>query len=749
MSKTKLLNCFSLLLVATIFQANFAKAQIVAPDAYIKATSVEVGINGIGGYEGANTAISPPIVGMHPRSGGTGFFGFVANPHLDSWATYDGDFFTPGTPENGWGFEIGTAGINASNNCASAPWGGTPQGIPGAITSWTHNYSCYSADWQGDYTTGTNLHFKINYFLQETDLFYTTTVSITNNTAATIPDMYYYRNVDPDNNETNLSTDAFITQNTIVSEPGSGCNLAHVSATQSSPWASYLGFAAVGANWRSDYGGFSNRDASDLWTGTGFTQTVGSTAYADQAMSLAYRIQNLAPGATEIFKFVVILDNASSAAAINNLLYLTYPGSAAGTPASCTPYADTIPTCGGPVPISVTGTDVSDYTWMWSPGTGLSGTTGSSVIANPSVNTVYTVSGTPISPCSAPISFTFIVQITSPADATINAVSPICSSAPSFNMTSVSSGGTWAGTGITNGPLGTFNPAVAGGGTFTINHYIPGICGDTASILVTVLPAPTPTFVSNVNSGCAPLCVNFTESASVSCTSVSYSFGDGDTTNVSNPNHCYDTAGIYSVSIHCSAANGCVGTTTVPNMITVLPMPVADFSVTPGSTVAPGTDVNFSNLSTPGSSSSWFFGDPGSATNTSSLTSPSHTYPNEGNFCILLVSNLAVCSDTAKYCIIVIGESTIFIPNVFTPNNDGNNDLFAVGSHNMKEISYEIYDRWGLKIAEYNGLTGGWNGETKNGKMAPDGTYYYVLNATAINGKTVNQSGFISLLSNK
>ena len=81
--------------------------------------------------------------------------------------------------------------------------------------------------------------------------------------------------------------------------------------------------------------------------------------------------------------------------------------------------------------------------------------------------------------------------------------------------------------------------------------------------------------------------------------------------------------------------------------------------------------------------------------------------------------------------------------------SNANNDVFLVSSHNVKEIKYDIYDRWGLKIASYNGITGGWNGETKNGKMAPDGVYYDILKATANNGKEINKEGFITLLSVK
>ncbi len=958
--------------MVTLLNVTFTKAQMVGLNAYVNASLLELGLDGQGGFEGCSTTVSPPLPGMNFRSGNP-LFGFVANPQVNLWATFDGDFFTPGTPENGWGIEIGTTGgVAANNNCTGE------FDIPGAITSWTNIASCYSVDWQGDLTSGTNLHFKINYFLQETDLFYTTTVEITNNTSATIPELFYYRNLDPDNN-VSIGFD-YTTQNTIVSQPGVGCNLAHVSATSIIPASqpqSYLGLAAVGPNWRSMYGGFSNRDGSNIWdgTGAGFVQAVGATNFADEAIALGYKIQNLAPGATEVLKFVVILDDASATQAINNLLYLIYPGSTFGTPSVCTPYIDTIQTCGGAVPISVTGPTVTDYTWSWSPATGLSSTTGSTVVANPATTTTYVVDGTPVSSCVAPISFTFVVEVTPGGGAApvINAVPPICISNPPFNLTADSTGGNWSGTGITNTTAGTFNPATAGvgsfmityflpgmcfasdtvmvtvnngpdptitqpaplcvgdtaitltaatgggtwsgtgitsgtggtfnpstagvgsqvitytvsgicsavdtviisvvgafsaaitppptvcqgspafnftaaspggtwsgtgitntstgaynpttagtfpiiysiagscgdadtvnmivvpqadatinptstvctnalpfnltaagggglwsgvgivssfagtfdpalsgGGTFTITYTIGGTCGDTDTETITVFAAPSPTFSSDYSSICAGQCINFFESVSTICANVIYDFGDGDSALVTAPNHCYDSAGIYSVTLNCIDANGCVGSITIPNMITVWEIPTANFTISPSSPIAPSTIVNFTDITVGGVSSLWNFDDPGSGSNTSSLTNATHSYGNEGDYCITLVAtNGGGCIDTAKYCIVIVGEAIIFIPNVFSPNGDGNNDFFVVSSDNVREITYDIYDRWGLKIASYNGITGGWNGETKSGKMAADGVYYYVLKATADNGKEISQEGFFHLFSEK
>ena len=159
MVKTTRLLLTSLLFAFCILSVNFLKAQMVGANCYIKGTSVEIGIAGVGGYEGAPIGVSPPLPGMHYRSS-TGLFGFVSNPQVNAWATFDGDFFTPGSPENGWGIEL-ASGLNYGNNCNG------PNQIPGAMSSWSQTFSCISATWDGNLTTGTNLHFKVNYFLNQ------------------------------------------------------------------------------------------------------------------------------------------------------------------------------------------------------------------------------------------------------------------------------------------------------------------------------------------------------------------------------------------------------------------------------------------------------------------------------------------------------------------------------------------------------------------------------------------------------
>jgi gliding motility-associated-like protein len=157
--------------------------------------------------------------------------------------------------------------------------------------------------------------------------------------------------------------------------------------------------------------------------------------------------------------------------------------------------------------------------------------------------------------------------------------------------------------------------------------------------------------------------------------------------------------------------------------------------------------VTFTNNSTNGVSYVWNFGD-GSPIDNS--TNPSHTYANPGTYTVMLVTTSANgCVDTAYFTIVVDMPFSLTVPNVFTPNGDGQNDTFYPAFAGVKSIVCDIYNRWGQVIYSWNTLTGSWNGTVKNGGLAPDGTYYYVMNITAADGTVHLEKGFLTLLRSK
>jgi gliding motility-associated-like protein len=87
---------------------------------------------------------------------------------------------------------------------------------------------------------------------------------------------------------------------------------------------------------------------------------------------------------------------------------------------------------------------------------------------------------------------------------------------------------------------------------------------------------------------------------------------------------------------------------------------------------------------------------------------------------------------------ITLTENEIFIPNVFTPNQDNNNDYYTL---HFDFKSFIIYNRWGTKLFESNNNSKSWDGRDLNGNEASEGIYYYLLNT-----EKKNYKGFIQLL---
>lgn len=103
------------------------------------------------------------------------------------------------------------------------------------------------------------------------------------------------------------------------------------------------------------------------------------------------------------------------------------------------------------------------------------------------------------------------------------------------------------------------------------------------------------------------------------------------------------------------------------------------------------------------------------------------------------------CRDSVKYDIEIIDFSTLYIPNAFTPNNDGKNDIFKAEGTFIESFQMLIYDRWGNLVTTLEELNSGWNGSFK-GKEAPVDVYVYKATATDITGKQLNFKGQINLI---
>lgn len=91
------------------------------------------------------------------------------------------------------------------------------------------------------------------------------------------------------------------------------------------------------------------------------------------------------------------------------------------------------------------------------------------------------------------------------------------------------------------------------------------------------------------------------------------------------------------------------------------------------------------------------------------------------------------------------GKPNIFIPNVFSPNNDGKNDVLRISGEYIDKMEWAIYDRWGERVFYSTSMEDGWDGKYHNNDC-PSGVYYYKLEIKCLGGKTFLTGGDVTLI---
>jgi gliding motility-associated-like protein len=119
----------------------------------------------------------------------------------------------------------------------------------------------------------------------------------------------------------------------------------------------------------------------------------------------------------------------------------------------------------------------------------------------------------------------------------------------------------------------------------------------------------------------------------------------------------------------------------------------------------------------------WDFGDG----ITSTETDPSHTYSAPGEYFVtLMVGTANGCVGEVTHGPYIVVVPDLFIPNVFSPNGDGINDLFLPQYSGDQPFTCLVFDRWGVKLWETVNKTAGWSGKNANEEDVVEGVYYYI-----------------------
>lgn len=381
------------------------------------------------------------------------------------------------------------------------------------------------------------------------------------------------------------------------------------------------------------------------------------------------------------------------------------------------------------------------FTYVWNPNVSTTDT------ANGLCAGSYTVDVTDAGGCTNQYTYT----ITQPTQLSlaITGTDSICAGT-NTTMTAAPAGGTgpytisWDNS-LPNGISQTVSPNVTTIYTATVTDA--NGCNLQQTFTVTINPAPVAAFVPGPND-CSPATIQFTNT-SQSGTTWYWDFGDpstlADTSGAQNPSYTYNASGTYDVTLIASFGSGCYDTIVIPGAVTVFANPVAGVSVVNANVSELSPDVTFNDLSTGGNYCVFYFGD-GDSLIGCNMGSFIHTYDAAGTYTAMqVIVNADGCVDTTYITVVVEEETTIYVPNAFTPNNNGANETFLAYGTKVETFHLMVFDRWGNLLFESSDITKGWDG-TYKGTIVQEDVYVWKINYTDQQGKKFRMIGHVSLI---
>jgi len=424
-----------------------------------------------------------------------------------------------------------------------------------------------------------------------------------------------------------------------------------------------------------------------------------------------------------------------------------------GSPAQVTLTADgdTTICIGGVAQLSSNaGGGVGGFTYSWDNGAGST----QNVNVSPTSPQVYCVTATDANGCSSsPICLT--VSLFQPLSVLAFSDIDICPG-ETADISGLASGGnggpynySWdqgigAGSAQTVGPNITTTYTV----TATDGCETPSASAD---VTITVNTLPNISFEGDNLAGCMPVQTNFTSTNVPTGSSCVWSFGDGGvSTDCGTTSYSFTQPGCWDVNLSIITPEGCNVNYEIQDYVCVYDYPTPDFTFGPQPTTVLEPTINFTDESFNAVSYQWVM-DTNGASDTITDENPNYTFPAEqpGSYEVCLTAfTQQGCSATVCDTVIIGPEYILYVPNAFTPDQDGPNETFYPVIQGEDVLTYEFYifNRWGELIFESHHPSQGWDG-TYRGVMSQTDVYVWKLKVKdATYGKVHEYIGHVTLL---
>jgi|GEM_PF-3484326 len=372
--------------------------------------------------------------------------------------------------------------------------------------------------------------------------------------------------------------------------------------------------------------------------------------------------------------------------------------------------------------------------YSWSPGAATSPSITVSPVTNSSYTVQYSLPGCP------PAIDSSVVSIADTPTASVMTYPAVCYS-PTGLAIAITSRGTQPYKYAWSDPMHSITDTLGGlypGASYMVTVSDVNLCTATASGLIGDSLAPlTIVLDSLANIGCPGAQNGYISVSIPNSTNETYHWspatGDSVLTNLS--------AGIYHLTATDPA--GCMDTMS----FAITEPPTVTLSITPDdSTLREGDSLSLYSLLTPYPAGSLSY----DWTPTVGLSCYTCAQPvfdgTAGDYhYTLIVRYNGVCTISDTVSVKVYSTHQIYVPNAFTPNGDGVNDIFQSFPIGARQIDLKIYNRWGEKLFESLDAGKGWDGKYK-GNLQPPGVYVYTLDVTFNDGYTVHDKGSVTLI---
>ena len=311
-------------------------------------------------------------------------------------------------------------------------------------------------------------------------------------------------------------------------------------------------------------------------------------------------------------------------------------------------------------------------------------------------------------PGQCEVTYSADISVIAPSDPKITNPGDFCEGDPEFILEAASIGGVWSGDVNSDG---SFDPTV--NGEYTARYETGNECKDFDEITFTVNVVPETKFIGTGN-GCVPLEVSFSDASGVLPAQSTWFFDGKDSTNsIGIVSHVFEAAGCYEVTLKNDYPNGCYSEHT-EEAACAYALPEANFKWEPSVLdITNNTASLFNESSTDVVSLEWELEDSiGSFTiemvGSSRVTdfNPIVKFVSDiDSGGIVNVTQTVVnsngCRDSITKPITILDKFSVYVPNAFTPNDDGMNETFYPLGRNLlfgENYAFRIYNRWGTLI---------------------------------------------------